>query len=193
MSVSDWDAEAPRFDDQPDHGLRAPEVRAAWRELLLSALPPAPAHVADLGCGTGSITALLAKEGYAVEGVDFSSRMVAAAKAKVGNTAKIHQGDAASPPLPEATFDAVFARHVLWTLPNPQAVVGRWLKLLRPGGRLVLVEGHWHTGAGLTAAHCEELVAPHDRTIAIRRLDDPQLWGGPINDERYLLVSHQKG
>src|SRR5689334_16921818 len=137
MSVSDWDAEAARFDEQPDHRLRDPEVRDAWRELLLSALPPAPARVADLGCGTGSVTLLLDEGGYTVEGVDFSPAMVAAARAKAGDTAVVRQGDAAFPPLPAASFDVVFARHVLWALPEPAAVVGRWRELLRPGGRLV--------------------------------------------------------
>ena len=30
-----WDSQAPTFDDQPDHGLRDPHVRDAWRQLLL--------------------------------------------------------------------------------------------------------------------------------------------------------------
>ncbi|MFI7677055.1 class I SAM-dependent methyltransferase [Actinophytocola sp. NPDC049390] len=193
MSASDWDAEAARFDEQPDHGLRAPEIRSAWRELLLSALPPAPARVADLGCGTGSITLLLAEEGYEVTGVDRSPAMVAAAAAKVAGVAEVREGDAAFPPLEPSSYDVVFARHVLWTLPDPEAVVGRWLELLRPGGRLVLVEGRWHTGAGLTAARCRELVTPHSGEVSVHNLNDPQLWGGPITDERYLLVSQQKG
>ncbi|MFL6122673.1 methyltransferase domain-containing protein [Actinophytocola sp.] len=190
-----WDAQAPSFDEAPDHGLRDPAVRARWRELLLSALPPAPARIADLGCGTGSVTALLAGEGYELNGVDLSGAMVAAATAKVaaaGVTARIRQGDAASPPLEPAAFDVVFARHVLWALPDPQAVVARWIRLLRPNGRLVLVEGHWFTGAGLTADRCRELVAAHDGEVVVRALDDPRLWGGPITDERYLLVSRSQ-
>jgi SAM-dependent methyltransferase len=128
---------------------------------------------------------LLASEGYEVEGVDFSTAMVAAAQAKVGKAAEIRQGDAASPPLAPSSFDVVFARHVLWALPEPAAVVDRWRELLRPGGRLVLVEGRWHTGAGITADECRELVGE----ATVTTLDDPRLWGGPITDERYLLVS----
>jgi hypothetical protein len=48
-----WDAQASRFDEEPDHGLLDPDVRAAWSEVLLPELPPAPGRVADLGCGTG--------------------------------------------------------------------------------------------------------------------------------------------
>jgi ubiquinone/menaquinone biosynthesis C-methylase UbiE len=187
-----WDAQAPRFDEAPDHGLRDPDVRSRWREVLLSALPPAPARIADLGCGTGSVTVLLAAEGYEVWGVDLAGAMVAAAQRKVadaGVTAHLQQGDAAFPPLEPAAFDVVFARHVLWTLPDPEAVVGRWTRLLRPNGRLVLVEGHWHTGAGLTASRCRQLVGTHRTETTVRPLTDPQLWGTTITDERYLLIS----
>lgn len=187
-----WDSQAARFDEAPDHGLRDPEVRASWRAVLLPALPPAPARIADLGCGTGSVTALLAAEGYEVEGVDLSGAMVAAAEAKLtdaGLTAAVRRGDAAFPPLAPGSFDVVFARHVLWALPEPEAVVGRWIQLLRPGGRLVLVEGRWHTGAGLTADRCRTLVTAHRDEADVHAMDDPRLWGGPITDERYLLIS----
>jgi SAM-dependent methyltransferase len=188
-----WDAQASRFDEEPDHGLRAPEVRACWRELLLSVLPPAPARVADLGCGTGSITVLLASEGYDVHGLDLSGAMVAAARAKVAETgvlARLQQGDAAFPPWEPSSFDVVFARHVLWALPDPAAVVGRWTGLLRPGGRLVLVEGLWYTGGGLSAARCRELVAAHSGEVLVHPLDNPQLWGRTVTDERYLIASN---
>ncbi|GAB1512147.1 class I SAM-dependent methyltransferase [Actinophytocola sp. KF-1] len=119
--MSDRAAEATRFDEQPDHGLRAPKARATWRKLLSSAL--------------------LAEQRYEVTGVDLSPATVALAKAKAAGAAEDREGDAAHPTLAPSTFDAGFARHVLWTLPAPEAVVGRWIELLRPGGRLVLVEG----------------------------------------------------
>lgn len=187
-----WDAQAQRFDEAPDHGLLDATVRRRWRELLATVLPPAPATVADLGCGTGTITVLLAADGYDVTGVDLSGAMVAAAGAKAasaGVPATLHHGDAACPPLEPGSVDVVFARHVLWALPDPPAVLGRWIELLRPDGRLVLVEGHWSTGAGLTADQATDLVTAHGRRADVRRLDDPALWGGPISDERYLLVS----
>jgi len=189
-AAGSWDAQAARFDEEPDHGLRDPTVRACWREVLLAALPPTPARVADLGCGTGSVTALLATEGYDVDGVDLSVAMIAAAEGKLaGLPARVRQGDAADPPLDPSSYDVVFTRHVLWALPDQEAVVARWLRLLRPGGRLVLVEGRWFTGAGLTADRCRELVAAHHGEVTVEPLTDPRLWGKPITDERYLLVS----
>ncbi|MFC4856551.1 class I SAM-dependent methyltransferase [Actinophytocola glycyrrhizae] len=187
-----WDARAATFDDQPDHGLRDPDVRAAWADLLLPLLPPAPASVVDLGCGTGSLAVLLAQAGHSVRGVDLSARMVAAAGKKadaMGVRAEFRQGDAAVPPCPRASCDVVLARHVLWALPDPGAALDRWVELLRPDGRLVLIEGRWFTGAGLTATDCQALVLGRRREATVRRLDDPALWGGAIEDERYLLTS----
>lgn len=187
-----WDAQAATFDDQPDHGLRDPEVRAAWADVLLPLMPPAPATVVDLGCGTGSLAVLLAQAGHVVHGVDLSARMVAAAEEKaraVGVPAEFRQGDAADPPFPRASCDVVLARHVLWALPDPAAALDRWVELLRPGGRLVLVEGRWFTGAGLAAADCRALVLDRRREATVRQLDDPALWGTVITDERYLLTS----
>jgi len=63
------------------------------------------------------------------------------------------------------------------------------LRLLRPDGLLLLVEGRWSTGGGLTAAETEELVRRHRSAVDVERLDDPVLWGGAISDERYLLIS----
>ena len=191
-AVGYWDEQAEHFDDEPDHGLRDPRVRAAWRDLLLPRLPAPGAAVADLGCGTGSLACLLAQEGCAVRGVDLSPRMVAAARAKATGLAvdaTFEVGDAADPPLPDASADVVLVRHVLWALPDPDAAVARWVRLLRPGGRLLLVEGRWHTGGGLTADESRQIVARHRTRAVVEPLPDESLWGGPITDERYLLLS----
>src|SRR4051794_36888235 len=186
-----WDAEAASFDDAPDHGLRDPAVREAWRALLLAHLPTAPARVADLGCGTGSLSVLLADEGYAVDGVDFSPEMVDAAREKAAGRPGVAfaVGDAGAPPLEPGGYDAVLCRHVLWALHDPAAALARWVALLKPEGRLLLVEGRWHTDAGLRATETEALVRGAGHEPTTYRLDDPAYWGGPITDERYLVVA----
>jgi SAM-dependent methyltransferase len=190
--ANDWDESAPRFDEEPDHGLLDPLVRAAWRGLLGAALPPPPAVVADLGCGTGSLAVLLAEDGYVVRGLDSSAPMLAVAKAKA-ETAEVSVdwvlGDASSPQLDDGSVDVVLCRHVLWALPDPGTAVARWTRLLRPGGRLVLVEGWWHTGVGLTAEQTRALVLASRAECDVHRLDNVLLWGGPVDDERYLALS----
>lgn len=187
-----WNSEAATFDEEPDHGLLDPSTRAAWLELLLAHLPPAPAQVADLGCGTGSLSVLLAEQGYQVSGLDLSDDMVVAAREKArlhGVAATFERGDASSPPYDPGSVDVVLSRHVLWAMPDPTDALQRWTNLLRTGGRLVLIEGFWFTGAGLRASECEQLLTSLDRTTVVYELDDEVLWGKPITDERYLAVS----
>jgi SAM-dependent methyltransferase len=187
-----WDEQAASFDDAPDHGLRDPAIRAAWAELLVPLMPPAPAGVADLGCGTGSLAVLLAAAGYRVSGLDLAPGMIERARAKARAAAvqaEFEVGDAMAPPWPAGTFDVVLARHVLWALPDPGKGLDRWLALLRPGGRLVLVEGRWWTGAGIGSDEVLNLLEARGRATTRIPLTDAALWGGPVDDDRYLVVS----
>jgi ubiquinone/menaquinone biosynthesis C-methylase UbiE len=190
-----WDAEADAFDDPADHGLHDPAVRRAWRELLLGALPEPPARVADVGCGTGTLSVLLAESGFTVDGLDFSPRMIELAERKADGVAGVRftQGDAFDPPLPEATYEVVLCRHVLWAMPDPARALTRWLRLLTPTGRLLLVEGHWSNGAGLSAEQTVRLVEGVGRPASLTRLDDPAYWGRSIGDDRYLVTSPAMG
>lgn len=186
-----WDDRAATFDDAADHGLVDPHVREAWRQTL-EPLLPSTARIADLGCGTGSLSVLLAELGHRVVGVDFAPRMVAAATTKAaaaGVEATFLVGDAAAPGLAEGEFDVVLCRHVLWAMPDPSAAVAQWVRLLAPDGRLLLVEGNWWSGAGLTAGQTLALLLQHRQQAEVTVLDSPLLWGGPIEDERYLVVS----
>ncbi|MFJ7150071.1 class I SAM-dependent methyltransferase [Streptomyces sp. NPDC100445] len=189
----DRDARAAAFDDEPDHGLRDPAVRAAWAARLRSWLPEPPADVLDLGCGTGSLSLLAAERGHRVTGVDRSPAMAVRARAKLaGHDARILCGDAARPPVAARRFDAVLVRHVLWALPDPAGVLRHWRDLLRPGGRFVLTEGVWGTVApvGIPAERLTALLRPLAREVRLERLSgDPLLWGKTVTDERYTVVA----
>ncbi|MFG3156592.1 class I SAM-dependent methyltransferase [Streptomyces sp. NPDC048219] len=189
----DWDSRAAAFDEEPDHGLRDPGVRRAWAARLRSWLPGRPADVLDLGCGTGSLSLLAAEQGHRVTGVDRSPAMVELARTKLaGRDAAFLVGDAGAPPVGERSFDAVLVRHVLWTLPDPGRVLAHWRELLRPGGRLVLVEGVWGSVSpvGIPAGRLTGLLAPLGGQVRVERLsDDPSLWGKEVDDERYAVVA----
>ncbi|ETK35372.1 class I SAM-dependent methyltransferase [Microbispora sp. ATCC PTA-5024] len=203
-----WDAAAPTFDEEADHGLRDPSVRAAWAGRLRAWMPPVPADVLDLGCGTGSLSLLLAEQGHRPVGVDLSPVMVEHARRKLsaaGHAFTAVAGDASDPPASVgSSFDVVLVRHLLWTLPEPGLALRRWLGLLRPGGRLVLVEGHWHAHegppyvpgseslpwmGGVTAERLAGSLRPLVREVDVEPLPDPDLWGGPIDDERYAVIA----
>ncbi|MFF0031969.1 class I SAM-dependent methyltransferase [Streptomyces avermitilis] len=189
----DWDAESATFDDEPDHGLRDAVVREAWAARLRDWLPGQASDVLDLGCGTGSLSLLAAEQGHRVTGVDLSPAMVGRARAKTaGRDMAFLVGDAAAPPVGEQRFDVVLVRHVLWTLPDPGRALRRWCGLLRPGGRLVLVEGVWGTVSpvGLSAGRLTALLTPLAKSVRVERLsDDPRLWGKEVADERYAVVA----
>ncbi|HEY6932819.1 MAG TPA: class I SAM-dependent methyltransferase [Marmoricola sp.] len=190
MSRQLWDDEAAGFDDEPDHGLADPDTRAAWRELLLEVLPAAPARVVDLGCGTGTLVRLLTEEGYRVDGLDFSAEMVRRARVKVPE-APFVVADAAAPALRPHAYDVVLSRHVLWAMPDPAEAFSRWVQLLAPGGVVVLIEGSWETGAGLSARECEQVVRTVRHEVQVRSLAERVYWGKDIADERYLLLSRR--
>lgn len=190
-SAARWGEAASTFDQAADHGLADPEVRTTWAALLSRALPAPPSRLADLGCGTGSLAVLAAELGHAVVGVDFSEPMLAVARSKAGGRTGVGfvAGDAAAPPLQEGAVDAVLCRHVLWALPDPAAALRTWARLLRPGGRLVLVEGRWATGAGLPGERTVALLREQGLTPTLEPLRDPRYWGGTVDDERYLVTA----
>lgn len=188
QSAAAWDAEAATYDLPADHGLTDSHVRHAWTQLMERILPPPPAQMADLGCGTGSLSLLAAGLGHLVDGVDFSEQMLQIAASKAGGVSNItfRHGDASSPPLDVESYDVVLVRHVLWALPDRAAAVNTWAHLLRPDGRLVLIEGRWSTGTGMTADETERLLRQAGLEPVIEQLTDPDYWGGPTTDNRYI-------
>jgi 2-polyprenyl-3-methyl-5-hydroxy-6-metoxy-1,4-benzoquinol methylase len=188
-----WDNFASSFDDEPDHGLRDPVIRASWTDFLRETLPYTNATVLDIGCGTGSLSVLLAELGHLVTGIDFSPSMIALARAKastLGLQVEFHVMDAASPQLPPEHFDAIVCRHLLWTLPDPRVVLQRWADLLKQKGRLILIEGYWDTNAGLRAEEVIEMLPASFGNVSLQSLTgNANLWGREVHDERYAILA----
>jgi len=186
-----WDAEAPTFDNEPDHGLRDTVVRQAWTALLKDSLLDSPASVLDMGCGTGSLSVVMAELGYGVTGADFSPAMIALAQEKAtcaGYPIAFYIMDASHPTFPSQQFDVIVCRHLLWALPDPAQVLERWINLLKPNGQLCLIEGFWHTGGGLHATQILDMLPVSMTDTIVNDLSDQSdLWGGTVNDERYLI------
>lgn len=189
-----WDGLAASYDDRrPDQGLTDPRTRNAWLALLAPRLAPGPNRVLDVGCGTGSLGLLLATQGHEVTGIDFSPAMVAAARAKAataGLDARFIVADATAPALPAASLDTIICRQTLWALPDPRAALRNWAALLGDAGRVILVEGRFASGKGMSLEQVLEalpdtLVAPDVADLA----GNLSLWGGPIGDQRLLIVA----
>lgn len=138
--VDHWNGRSPTYDESPGHGISGTQEKSAWMDVLGTFLPAPPAEVLDVGCGTGFLSVLLVELGYTVTGIDLAEEMLTAARAKVANlspTPRFISDDAAAPAWPDKSFDAIVSRHVLWTLIDPGAAVTNWLRLLRPGGRML--------------------------------------------------------
>jgi ubiquinone/menaquinone biosynthesis C-methylase UbiE len=155
------------------------------------------AKVLDIGCGTGSLSIVLAGLGYEVTGIDLSPKMISFAEAKAkqaGHRITFHAMDAAFPELAPQQFDTIVCRHLLWTLPQPDEVLRRWVTLLKPNGRLLLIEGFWHTGAGLHADNVIEALPTSLINVQVRNLShQTELWAGKVNDERYVITADLGG
>lgn len=140
-----WDKYAGVYDAHQLDRQQQPDVTEAWARTWASTLPPAPATVLDVGTGSGNVALLLAELGHRVTGIDLAEGMLNEARRKAtGPNAPVFEAaDAAAPPFPDATFDAITSRYVLWTLRDPLETFERWIRLLRPGGVVVAVDSPW--------------------------------------------------
>jgi ubiquinone/menaquinone biosynthesis C-methylase UbiE len=205
-----WTGRAARYDDDPDHALHSEAQRQAWLALLQRWTGAEPLDVLDVGCGTAFLALQLAGLGHRAVGVDGVEAMLNVARAKAsqaGLTIDFRLADAAALPFAPASFDLVVERHVLWTMPNPTAALADWVRVLRPGGRLILIEVH---GRGSRHADYETirsalpLVSGRPATEitplveaagladpVVEPLTDEVLWGGPGENPRYALSAQK--
>lgn len=95
--------------------------------------------VLDVGCGTGLMSAKLAASGRRVCGVDISAGMIDRARRRSDGAVEFIQGDAERLPSETGAYDAVVNLISFHHYPNPSHAVAEFRRVLRPGGRLILV------------------------------------------------------
>jgi ubiquinone/menaquinone biosynthesis C-methylase UbiE len=144
-----WSERAATFDEQVGHEIRGEAERRAWHALILRHLGRGEGRAAlDLATGTAVIAHLMDDLGFRVTGLDWSEAMLACARAKAaarGRRIDFILGDAEATMLPDASVDVVVTRHLVWTLVDPPAAFAEWHRVLRPGGRLFVVDGDFVT------------------------------------------------
>lgn len=107
--------------------------------------PQAGERILDLGCGDGQLTERIVTAGAKVTGIDASSKMVAAARAR-GLT--VEEGSAESMPFADGSFDAVFSNAALHWVRNQDAMMSEVHRVLLPGARFVAeMGGHGNIAA----------------------------------------------
>ncbi|WP_406269020.1 methyltransferase domain-containing protein [Nocardia sp. NBC_00881] len=108
-------------------------------------------NAVDIGSGTGSEVMAFAEavgpDGSAV-GVEPDPHLLAAAERRAtqaGSTAKFHSGDAYGLPFGADSFDAALCERVFQHLTAPARAANEIARVLRPGGRVVVVDSDWGT------------------------------------------------
>ena len=106
------------------------------------ALLPSDWVIADLGCGTGTNTAELARCVSHVFGVDNSPEMLQAARQRTEgmDNVELRQGELEQIPIEDATCDGALLVLVLTYVPGPEVAVRQMHRVLKPGGKAVVVD-----------------------------------------------------
>lgn len=135
----DFDPVAPTYDRLNrimTAGLDRCWRRRAVRELSTSNFQ---LSILDVACGTGDLTLDLLRRGHRVTGVDLSEQMLALAKGKAPSATYL-VADAEALPFADASFDAVTCAFGIRNFVHLEKGLGEMLRVLKPGGRLVILE-----------------------------------------------------
>lgn len=141
-----WSGRAETFDQSRGHRIHDGAEARSWRRVMTEGLGDiAGKKILDLACGTGEISRMLLDLGAQVTGVDFAEPMLTRAKAKLARRDWVGMlGDAERlDTLQEATFDGAITRHLAWTLTDPLAAYAAIFRVLKPGARLLIIDGDW--------------------------------------------------
>ncbi len=130
-----FDAIAPRYDLL--NRLLTFRLDVRWRRRTVDDLAlPAGSTVLDLACGTGDLCRDLDRAGHRPIGMDLSWGMLAAAR----TDAPLVHADALRLPTPSGTVDGVTCGFALRNLAALEPFFGELARVLRPGGRIALLE-----------------------------------------------------
>jgi trans-aconitate 2-methyltransferase len=180
-TARDWDAAA--YD-------RVAAPQRAWAEDLLGRLDLRGDEVVlDAGCGTGSVTRLLAERvpRGRVIGVDVAPSMIARARETLGPETELIEGDLLDLELEDAV-DAVFSNATFHWVLDHERLFERLHRALRPGGCLVAQCGG--RGNIREVVHLGDLVAEQEPFAAhFDGWEHPWNFAGPVETEERLLAA----
>lgn len=131
-----------------------------WRRVAAAAARAGPgSRVVDVAAGTGALAHDLAARGAAVVAVDFSFNMLAVGvERSTDRDVAWVNADGLRLPLPDASADALTIAFGLRNLPDPAAGLAEFARVVRPGGRLVVLEFSQPTWAPFRAVYSRYLL-----------------------------------
>lgn len=123
--------------------------------------------VLDAGSGDGAVASFLAPRSRSITCVDVSEKMVAAARARLKDyaNATARVADIHDLPFEDESFDVVVLFHTLTYAEHPQRALEECARVLRPGGRLVILSLDQHEHGEVTAAYGERSSGLSPRTL----------------------------
>lgn len=130
-------------------------------------------RVLDVGCGSGQLALIAAKDGLDVTGVDIATNLIERARARAqaeGLAARFEEGDAEALPFEDGSFDAVVSLIGAMFAPRPELVAGELLRVCVPGGTVAM--GNW-TPQGFVG----QMFKTISKFIAPSGMPSPVLWG----------------
>lgn len=141
-----WSERAATFDESVGHEIFSEEERKGWQRLIRKHLGDGTGRAAlDLACGTAVISHLMNDVGFKVTGLDWSDAMLGQARAKAkkrGTDIRFVSGDAENTMEPKNSYDVITNRHLVWTLVDPPVAFAEWFSVLKPGGKLLILDGN---------------------------------------------------
>ncbi|MBE6527950.1 MAG: methyltransferase domain-containing protein [Thermoplasmata archaeon] len=100
----------------------------------------------DVACGAGFLSIAASEKGFASTGIDSSEEMVLEARRcaeEVHSDARFVLGDAEGMEFEDGSFDSVIIRNSLWSFKDPSSALAESYRVLRPKGRLVIIDADW--------------------------------------------------
>jgi demethylmenaquinone methyltransferase / 2-methoxy-6-polyprenyl-1,4-benzoquinol methylase len=112
-----------------------------WRAAMVEAVGPRPGQrLLDVATGTGMVAAALARKGADVTALDQSAAMLAIARARHDTGITFVEGEAERLPFADASFDGLTFTYLLRYVDDPQATLKELARVIKPGGRIGMVE-----------------------------------------------------
>jgi len=145
------------------------DARSFYEDLDL----PAGCRLLDVGCGSGQLALMAAKDGIDVTGIDIAPNLIARAQARAqaeALKARFFEGDAEALPFEDASFDVVVSLIGAMFAPQPELVARELLRVCAPGGTIAMA--NW-TREGFVG----QMFRTFAKFIAPAAVPSPVLWG----------------